>query len=316
MNLPRITAAICTYDRYNTLAEAIASLARQSLAAKQFEIVVVDNSPDYRRSRQIAKDFREIANLRWAVAKTPGLSNARNVATGWAKAPLIAFMDDDAVADPSWLEQLISAFERFGDVAQVAGGRVDPIWEIPRPAWLPDSLLGYLSVVDWGGHVRVARAGEWLAGTNITFRVDALKSAGGFSTHLGRVRGGQTLLSNDEADVIARVEERGGRQLYVPGAIVAHRVPSERLTQTWFRRRVAWQAVSDYLVDAARFFDQAPQGWRGVMEFYARLPPKDRNPRGLYVHQDDPEMFRMQMSALYDHAIAMLSGYRGIEDTP
>jgi len=313
MTMPNITAAICTYNRYDTLAKAIVSLTHQSLPDDRFEIIVVDNSPDHGRSLEISEDFDEIPNLKWIVEKTQGLSNARNVATANATAPLIAFMDDDAIASPSWLDKLAGAFVQFGEHANMAGGRVDPLWGAPRPHWLADDLLGFVSVVDWGGITRFAGKDEWVAGTNVAFRVDALKDAGGFSPNLGRTGSGHSLLSNDENDVIARMGAKGGRLIYVPDAVVEHLVPAERLTQTWFRRRVAWQAASDYLLDPVRQFNQASSYWNGVMDYYARLPPKFRNPRGLYVHQGDPEMFRMQISALYNFTIALLSGFQGIE---
>ncbi len=314
MTTPRITAAICTYNRYDTLPRAIASLVAQAMPAEDFEVLVIDNSPDHAHSETVSEAFRNIANLRWVIEKTPGLSNARNVATRLARAPLIAFMDDDAVASAGWLEALEKAFAEFGAVAQVVGGRVDPIWAIPQPSWLPDSLLGNVSVVNWGGAARFAAPSEWVAGTNIAFRVEALKAAGGFSVHLGRTRGGQALLSNDETDVIERLAAQGGRLVYAPEAVVDHLVPAERLTQTWFRRRTAWQAVSDYLLDSARVFEKAPGYWRGVTAFYARLPPKYRSPRGLYVEQDDPEMFKMQLSAIYNFTVVALTGFRGLDE--
>jgi glycosyltransferase involved in cell wall biosynthesis len=313
MTAPRISAAICTYNRYDMLGSAIESLTRQSLPADAFEIIVVDNSPDHEQSAEFAKSYSSVANLRWLVEKTPGLSNARNVATREAGGKLIAFMDDDAIATPGWLEKLLAVFDAFGPPCQIIGGRVDPIWGAPQPAWLPDSMLGNVSVVNWGGKDRFAAKGEWVAGTNIAFRVEALNAAGGFAANLGRTRGGQSLLSNDETDVIDRMIAKGGKLVYSPDAAVGHLVPSERLTQAWFRRRVAWQAVSDYMLDSQGLFEKAPDYWRGVTEFFAKLPPKHRNPRGLYVEQLDPEMFRMQMSALYNFTVAVLAGFNGIE---
>jgi len=311
--MPRITAAICTYNRYDLLPKAIASLERQSLPRSDYEILVIDNSPDHAQSSEFSIGFKDAPGLSWVIERMPGLSNARNVAARMAKSPLVAYMDDDAVAAPDWLEKLVAVFDRFGPEAEVVGGRVDPIWEVPQPRWLPDSLLGNVSVVNWGGSDRFAAPGEWVAGTNIAFRIASLDKAGGFSVHLGRTRGGQALLSNDETDVIERMTVQGARLIYAPGAVVEHLVPSERLTQGWFRRRVAWQAVSDYLLDPERLFEKAPSYWRGVTEFYARLPPKDRNPRGLYVEQHDGEMFRMQMSALYNFTVVMLTGFRGLD---
>jgi glucosyl-dolichyl phosphate glucuronosyltransferase len=313
MTAPRITAAICTYNRYDMLGSAIESLTRQSLAASEFEIIVVDNSPDHEQSAEIAKDYRGVANLRWLIEKVPGLSNARNVAARESGAKLIAFMDDDAIASPGWLAKLISVFDTFGTTCHIVGGRVDPIWGAPQPAWLPDNLLGNVSVVNWGGKDRIAAKGEWVAGTNVAFRVEALKAVGGFAVNLGRTRGGQALLSNDETDVIERMEAKGAKLAYSPDASVSHLVPAERLTQAWFRRRVAWQAVSDYLLDSPTLFEKAPGYWLGVTDFFARLPPQYRTPRGLYIDQPDPEMFRMQMSALYNFTVALLAGFNGIE---
>lgn len=313
MSKPRITAAICTYDRYDTLQKAIASLREQSLADGDFEILVIDNSRDHVKSKAQSEDYLRIPNLRWIVEKTPGLSNARNVATRLAQAPIIAFMDDDAAAAPRWLEALLAVFGEFGKTAQVVAGRVDPLWAAARPDWLSDNLLGYVSVVNWGGATRFAGEQEWAAGTNIAFRVEALTSVDGFPVHLGRKHGGQALLSNDESDVIEKMAAKGARLIYAPDAIVQHLVPEERLTQSWFRRRAAWQAVSDYLMNTERAFANAPSGWRGVTAFYARLPPKYRTPEGLHVEQDSPEMFAMQLSALYNFTLALLSGFNGLD---
>ncbi|MBV8978797.1 MAG: glycosyltransferase family 2 protein [Alphaproteobacteria bacterium] len=309
----RIAAAICTYSRYELLATAIQSLAAQTLPQDRYEILIIDNSPDPALSEEMAQDFRQIPNLRWIYEKTPGLSNARNVAINEAKAPLIAFMDDDAIASSNWLESLVSVFADFGPEVQVVGGRVDPIWGVPQPKWLPDSLLGNVSVVNWGGSDRIAGKGEWVAGTNIAFRVSSLKDIGGFSVHLGRSRAGHALLSNDESDVVERLGARGGRLVYSPRATVSHLVPAERLSQVWFRRRIVWQAVSDYLSDASGLFERAPSYWRQVTDYYTRLPPKYRTPKGLYVDHDDPELFRQQISALYNFTVVMLTGFNGIE---
>ena len=90
-------------------------------------------------------------------------------------------------------------------------------------------------------------AGEWLAGCNISFDRASLIAAGGFSTRLGRIGSGSTLLSNDEMEASERVTAMGKLAIYAPKAVVEHVIPPEQLTQSWFRRRAAWQAVSDLL---------------------------------------------------------------------
>jgi len=307
------TVIICTYDRYDLLPKAVASLTRQTFPASKFEIVIVDNSPDPGRSSEVSEDYVGLSNLKWVIERKPGLSNARNVGIELARGEIVAFIDDDAIADSSWLDEMVSAFARFPAHAVAAGGQVIPIWEQPRPPWLHDKLLGYVSVVDWGGELRYAKPHEWVAGTNLAFRRDAVRDAGGFSVHLGRNRGSYALLSNDETELIERMGSWGGRLLYVPEAKVQHLVPRERLTQAWFRRRVTWQAVSAYLQDPQQMFLRAHAHWDGVMEFFSRLAPKLRTPRGFWAEQTDPEMFERQMAALYNFTIASLAGFHGLE---
>jgi hypothetical protein len=120
-------------------------------------------------------------------------------------------------------------------------------------------------------------------------------------------------LSNDETEVLERIQAAGHGLVYVPDATVEHLVAAERLTQPWFRRRVVWQAVSEYLQNPAAMFEAAPRYWADVLDFYSHLAPKYRTPRGLWSEQVDPEMFRRQMSALYNFTIASLAGFHGLE---
>ena len=98
----KIALCICTYDRYDLLPKAIESAAGQTLPAAAYEIIVIDNSPNHERAALFGQKFSSIPNLRYIVEKTPGLSNARNLAAHETKAPIIAFMDDDAIAAPNW----------------------------------------------------------------------------------------------------------------------------------------------------------------------------------------------------------------------
>lgn len=310
---PRITICICTYNRYDVLAKAIESAREQSLDRSLYRIMVVDNSPDYAQAESYGTQFVEAGFLEYRIERTPGLSNARNVGARECGTEFIAFMDDDAIASPQWLEKILHAFETFGPAAAVVGGRVDPIWETPRPAWLDDSLLGYVSVVNWGGDMREATDKEWFAGTNITFRTKALLDHGLFDVKLGRVGGGANLLSNEEIELVRRIHEAGGIGIYHPEATVQHLVERKRLTQAWFRKRVAWQAVSDFLMNPAKTIDGAVNGWDWVLEFFFGLPPRIRNIRGLYVNCDTAEQFKHQLSSIYLSVAAVLNGFDGVE---
>lgn len=305
---PRISAAICTHDRYDLLPGALESALAQTLPAGDFEVIVVDNSPDAARSAREAAPFADRSALRWYHEARPGLSNARNVAARYARAPLIAYLDDDARADPGWLAAIADCFDAYGADLKVVGGRIRPWWGAPRPDWLPDEMLGDITVVDLGPERRLLEENEWVAGANIAFRLDALSLAGGFDTSLGRNGGGASLLSAEETAVTDRIRALGGLVAYEPAAGVDHWVDPERLTQRWFRRRAAWQAVSDYLRDPRARMAQRDQAWEAVKRYLLTRNPADRTLRGLALEQERAAEFRWQVGAVYNAVTALLAG--------
>jgi len=311
---PKIALCICTYERYDELPKAIASAAAQTLPAEDYEIIVIDNSPNHDKAMAFRDSSGGAANLTYVIEETAGLSNARNVAARLAVAPIIAYLDDDAVASPHWAEEILKAFDTFGPRTSIVGGRIDPIWAAPRPRWLHDSLIASLSLIDWGGDsARLAAPHEWFAGANISFRVEAIRSYGGFSAHLGRKGSGASLLSNEEAELVDKIRAAGELVVYAPKARVGHLVEEKRLERSWFRRRMAWQAVSDFTMDPAARTTQAKQDWGKVTQYFNAVPPLERTLRGLYHETDDPEMFRWQVGTVYLSTLALLAGFEGVE---
>ena len=242
-----LSAVICTYNRYDLLPAAIESLVKQDLPADSFEIIVVDNSPDQAGAARFGQRYAGLSNLNYLAEPKPGLSNARNKGAAAALGRIVAFIDDDARACPSWAKELLHAHAVFDGRAGIVGGPIVPRWTDEKPAWIGEPLLSYLTVIDLGHELRELSAGEWLAGCNISYDRVSLIAAGGFSTRLGRMGSGSTLLSNEEIEASERVRAMGKLAIYTPKAVVEHVIPPDRLTQSWFRRRAAWQAVSDLL---------------------------------------------------------------------
>ncbi|WP_282146559.1 glycosyltransferase [Alteromonas stellipolaris] len=312
--MPLISVVICTYNRYDVLKKAIDSLTKQSLDDEKFEILVIDNTPNAEggKGALAKKEFESIKNLTYVFEKTPGLSNARNVGYKLARSNYISYLDDDAIASSEWVEEVLKAFEGFENVG-VVGGRIAPIWEIPRPSWLGDALVGNVSVVDWGGELRVAGDEEWFAGANISFSKQVLEEAGGFSTNLGRKGGGQVLLSNEESEVLNFVKQSEYIEVYNPKASVDHLVEKKRLTRDWFRRRSAWQAASDFMMNAVEAEKNLPDQLTNIKDYLCSLPPRYRNIQGLYYATDEAGEFQWQLSAIYANTILTLAGFDGLE---
>ncbi|MGL5938807.1 MAG: glycosyltransferase [Waterburya sp.] len=310
---PLITATICTYNRYDVLSKAIKSLEEQSLTKDKYKIIVVDNSPDIEYAEIIKQKYHNPPFLEYIVEKIPGLSNARNVAAMMCGTKFISYMDDDAIASAMWLEYILAGFDRFGENAAVLGGRVDPLWESERPSWLNDDLLCYVSVINWGGENRIAKEHEWFAGTNISFRTKEILDNGGFDLDLGRNGSGSVLLSNEETHLLEKIRAQGKLAIYIPEASVSHLVENRRLTHSWFRQRVVWQAISDYMMDSKTAISNAKSGWNFVFEYLFNLPPRERTVRGLFYDTNDMQQFREQLWALSTVTTMMLTGFNGIE---
>jgi len=205
---------------------------------------VVDNASTDGTAALVESMKPNLPSLRYIYEGCLGLSRARNAAIREARGDFIAFLDDDAVATSVWLEAILTAFDTVRPTPACVGGRIEPIWEGPRPDWLADTLLGYLTIVDWSGKpVTLDPSRQWVAGANMAFSTAALRRLGGFNSSLGRV--GEKLLSGEELH-IQRLLVAAGHQLhYEPRASVGHHVPPSRLTRQWFLDRAYSEGLSE-----------------------------------------------------------------------
>jgi glucosyl-dolichyl phosphate glucuronosyltransferase len=295
---PQVTVVICTFNRYDLLAKAIASTELQDFPDDGYELIIVDNSDDLAGRERFLDGLEITCNHRYLSEARPGLSRARNLGVSAASGEIVAFMDDDAKAEPDWLAHIADTFTHH-ERAGIAGGPVRPIWTTPRPAWLHPRLESYLTILDRGAATRILKPEEWLAGTNIAFRREALKQAGLFPEHLGRI--GRLLLSNEELSVSKKIRELGYDAVYNPKIVVHHRIHAERTSQAWLRRRVFWQAISDLFAEpaaAAPVPADPDADIHRVLDFFDQLEPKNRGVMGLFVDLDDPQLFEEQTESV------------------
>jgi len=299
---PALSAAICSFRRYELLEGAIASLAAQSIPV---ELLVVDNSPGAPGSAEARA--RHAGAVRWIEEPAAGLSRARNAALAAASAPVLAYLDDDARAAPGWAEGFLRGFALLGEGAACVGGRVRLRFTGPRPSWLDWRFEAYLSALDLGEETRLLAPGEWVAGASVAYRAAALRAIGGFSAALGR-SGAASLLSNDETEASARLAARGLSTGYTPLAEAEHLVDPSRLSQAWFRRRAAWQAVSDLIAGEPK--RDPAQSWQAVKDFLLTVNPAGRTLRALVADAPDADSFHAQLGAVHDVVAALLAEAR------
>jgi glycosyltransferase involved in cell wall biosynthesis len=242
-----ICVAICTHNRAAYLRRALDSLRAQDVPTQLFDALVVDNASIDDTKAVVQAHADGMPNLRYVYEPRIGLSHARNRATEESRSDLIAFLDDDAIADPHWVSALLAAFQGSTPTPACVGGRVELIWEAPRPAWLPEELLGYLSQVSGAHAMAINPFTQTLAGANIAFSTSKLRAVNGFDARLGRV--GRNLVSGEELLAQRRLYQGGHFVLYEPKALVHHHVPASRLERNWFYRRVFAQGVTEATMD-------------------------------------------------------------------
>lgn len=286
-----LSIVIPTYNRHSLLRGAIASVERQTLHTDAFELIVVDNSSDRDAQADFLNALSVDCRCDYAVEDIPGAARARNIGMRLGRGEVVAFLDDDAVADPGWAEAILGRFAASPGIG-VLGGPVVPIWPAERPAWLPRWADDHLSILDHGPAPRAVRPDEQLISANMAFPRAALDRVGGFPEHLGRR--GSSLLSNEDLAVRRAVEAGGSPAFYDPRVKVRHHIASERLSQAWLRRRMAWQVVSD-VIEAGD--DIASEGSLDRTQLRRLLDFGFADP-GLIGVSDDPDAVTRQMQAV------------------
>ena len=232
----RLSLIIPTHNRSERLIAALESVIRQDLPAADWECVVVsNNSTDDTVARfgDFAARYPGL-NLRLVTEDGPGVSYARNRGIAETSAPLLVFIDDDERINPGFLRAYADFFDAHPD-AVVAGGRIIAEYVTGRPAWLSKyTEMPSANPRDFGDAVRPFPAGRVPGGGNMAFRRSAALRYGGFDPSLGRV--GRMLIGGEENDFFERLMRGGETCWYVPGAVMWHIIPPEKLTESYFRR--------------------------------------------------------------------------------
>ncbi len=240
-----LSAEECTGDEVPEIAASVAvilsTIGREPTQLKrclrsllmqrheEFEIVVVDNRPATGDTRQTVSGVAaDDPRVRYVPEPRAGLSVARNRGLNETDAELVAFTDDDVVADPYWLEWLLAPFNEPG--VAVACGMVLPLELQTEAQKRFEQYLGFSRGVQrrsydrHTGQIASLPLYPFLAdifgsGNSMAFRRADLIASGGFDPALGA---GSPARAGEETDAFSTAILRGGRIVYEPRALCWH----------------------------------------------------------------------------------------------
>lgn len=230
-NEPSISVVICTYNRDKFIGEALNCLARQTLPASKFEIIVVDNNSTDKTASIARKFIADHADLRakYVLEQNKGLSFARNRGVQEARASIITYIDDDAEVAPGFLESILNFMQADNSVVGVGGKVIPKYSESEEPKWISKYLNGFVGRMDFGDHPkRFEGKMKYPTGCNMTYTKNILQQAGGFNNEL--------TFRSDDKYIFHQVSKLSDKIYYVPGAMLYHNIDNDRLSFPNFKK--------------------------------------------------------------------------------
>lgn len=238
MGQPRIAAIVCTYNREKYIGKALDALSKQDLPYQDFEVVVVDNNSTD-RSVEVVTAFIESCpemNLTLVHETNQGLSHARNRGIAEAQAPILTFLDDDALAEPNFLRKNLEYLDQRPELDAI-GGKIIPGFVDGKPEWYTKYYWGVTGQFDPGEKDGpLLFWGKFPCGSNMTYHRRFFDTYGVFNTNLGRK--GAILLAGEEKELFGRVKghEKMMRVWYYPDLVVHHLVDKHKLNPTYLKK--------------------------------------------------------------------------------
>ena len=279
-----VSIIVCTHslDNLQNLVEAVDSLLNQTHKDIEIIVVVDGNQELYDRIMKAYNNHGKIKTM--VTGESLGAFGAGNVGIKVAQGDVIALLDDDAVADRGWIENLVDIYQKLDAIA--VGGKILPLWLTKKPDYFPLELGWLVGMTQEGfAEDKIAEVrNTW--GSNMSFKREVFDKIGLLNAELGFAKGKTTYMQGAEAEFALRMKNKLGKGIiYNPEAIVYHKIPSSRTKPGILLKRAYYQGYSkalmkkhsplpdtlatekSYLTDL--FFKYNPRRIRGIVSLNA-----------------------------------------------
>ena len=242
-----VSIIVCTHslDNFQNLIDAIESLLNQTYKELEIVIVVDGNQELYTKILEVYNAYRNIKIM--VTGESLGAFGAGNVGVKAAQGNIIAFLDDDAVADREWIENLVDIYDRSDAIS--VGGKILPIWQKKKPDYFPEELGWLVGITHEGFAEEKVYEIRNTFGPNMSFRKEVFEKIGLLNEKLGFGKAGTTYMQGAESEFALRMKTKLGKGvIYNPNAIVYHRIPLSKTRPGVLLRRAFYQGYSKALM--------------------------------------------------------------------
>lgn len=219
----KVSVIVCTYNRPELLKLCLNSLTSQTTKQKKFEVIVIDNYGS-KKTKDVVDKYKI---FKYFIEKRTGLSFARNTGFKKAKFKYITYLDDDAIAEKDWVENIIKFINTHPKV-KIFGGPYYRYSSKLIPAWIPKEF-GTFKLSSREKKLKPFR--EWISGSNIIIEKKLLVSLEGFKTNFGMK--GKKIGYGEETELQSRILDMGIDIYYSPKIKVKHLFDQRKHSLKW-----------------------------------------------------------------------------------
>jgi glycosyltransferase involved in cell wall biosynthesis len=262
----KATVAICTYNRATLLQLCIESLSNLNFNKQDFEVVVVDNNSADETS-EVCKSIPfkyPLLNFRYVLELKQGVGYTRTRCAKEAKGEIVAYIDDDCLADQDWLRHIVEFYDQ-NPGAMSTGGRIIPKYLVPVASWFGKYFWGLVGNYDLGNHVFQMKGVRYPSGANMHFRKAAFERYGYFEGELGR--SGKSLMAGEEKAMYLKLIRHNEQVFYLPHVIVHHHVEGNKFDKAYVRKHSYGIGASERLMNKNNLWKLTKK----LIEYVAKL---------------------------------------------
>jgi glucosyl-dolichyl phosphate glucuronosyltransferase len=246
--MPTVSVIIPTCNRQELVLDCIESILRNDFA--DFEILVIDQDPSQRLRAELVRRFQD-ARIRYFFLQVAALDRARNLGIDQANGRILIFVDDDVEVEPAWLRSYVEAFVAVEPQPGVVAGRLDPLWMVEKPAWLPkerEYVYGLYNQNDCDDLAPLPE-GYLPIGANFAVLRDVVLAVGRFDDRLDYSYDRKTsLISGGDSLFSLRIKQANYPLYFQPYARAWHKISKNKLTARYFLKRNFWEGVTLVIV--------------------------------------------------------------------